>query len=205
MSDLVMSLLVAEAPSRQLLFNRRYACHQAVCDATDGGSALWADLSGAGRAPVLRVLSARRLAPVRGWTLRGQRDYPISTISNDDCFRFQITLSPAVKRNGKRYAVWTIGDETRSPHSRIEEWFRPRASAGGFAPEAVEVRAFGFESCQRRSAGTRGSSKIHFGSATIAGKLKVTDADRFHQVASKGIGPQKAFGCGLLLLKRIGD
>lgn len=37
----------------------------------------------------------------------------------------------------------------------------------------------------------------------FSGRLRVTDAERFAQAVARGIGPGKAYGCGLLLPKRI--
>jgi CRISPR system Cascade subunit CasE len=35
------------------------------------------------------------------------------------------------------------------------------------------------------------------------GRLKIVDADRFKQALFEGIGSAKAFGCGLMLVRRI--
>ena len=35
------------------------------------------------------------------------------------------------------------------------------------------------------------------------GKLKIVDSDRFKKALFQGIGSAKAFGCGLMLVKRI--
>jgi len=37
----------------------------------------------------------------------------------------------------------------------------------------------------------------------IEGKLKIDDKDRYKKALFQGIGPAKAFGCGLMLVKRI--
>ncbi|MBU4427334.1 MAG: type I-E CRISPR-associated protein Cas6/Cse3/CasE, partial [Proteobacteria bacterium] len=35
------------------------------------------------------------------------------------------------------------------------------------------------------------------------GKLKIVDADRFKKSLFNGIGSAKAFGCGMMMVKRI--
>ncbi|MBL7991011.1 MAG: type I-E CRISPR-associated protein Cas6/Cse3/CasE [Candidatus Kapabacteria bacterium] len=42
-----------------------------------------------------------------------------------------------------------------------------------------------------------------FSTLDITGLLRVTDTDTFHTVLAKGIGHGKAFGCGLLLIRRL--
>lgn len=48
----------------------------------------------------------------------------------------------------------------------------------------------------------RGIRKTGYSSIDFTGKLEVTDVDRFVTVLFTGIGRAKAFGCGLLLVKR---
>ena len=40
-------------------------------------------------------------------------------------------------------------------------------------------------------------------STAIEGKLKIVDPDRFKQALLQGIGSAKAFGCGLMLVRRV--
>ncbi len=42
-----------------------------------------------------------------------------------------------------------------------------------------------------------------FSSLDLTGEVVVTDADRFTHLLMEGIGPAKAFGCGLLLVRRL--
>lgn len=48
--------------------------------------------------------------------------------------------------------------------------------------------------------GSRGGKLV---TVTFEGVLKVTDAERLTDLLSAGIGPAKAFGCGLLLVRRL--
>lgn len=49
--------------------------------------------------------------------------------------------------------------------------------------------------------GSRGGKLV---TATFEGELRVSDPDRLAALLENGIGPAKAFGCGLLLVRRIG-
>ena len=48
-----------------------------------------------------------------------------------------------------------------------------------------------------------GGTSIRLGLLDIAGTLAVTDADKLVQTLMNGVGPAKAFGCGLLLVRRV--
>jgi CRISPR system Cascade subunit CasE len=56
---------------------------------------------------------------------------------------------------------------------------------------------------QYRLLKARGKSPIRFSSLDFDGVLTVTEPDRLCQTLFDGIGPAKAFGCGLLLVRRI--
>lgn len=49
----------------------------------------------------------------------------------------------------------------------------------------------------------KGSRSGKLVTVTFEGVLKVTDAERLTDLLSAGIGPAKAFGCGLLLVRRL--
>ncbi|WP_407560051.1 type I-E CRISPR-associated protein Cas6/Cse3/CasE [Streptomyces sp. 184] len=52
----------------------------------------------------------------------------------------------------------------------------------------------------RHSFAKKGSRRVTFYSATFEGHLRVTDADTFTATLLTGVGPAKAYGCGLLTL-----
>jgi CRISPR system Cascade subunit CasE len=47
----------------------------------------------------------------------------------------------------------------------------------------------------------KGGNRISFSSIDCSGCLTVTDTARFESALMKGVGPAKAFGCGLLLIR----
>ncbi len=81
-------------------------------------------------------------------------------------------------------------------------WLTDRSSACGFTflPDQVAVVSYQ----QHRAAGTgRNKRAIQFSTIDFEGVLSVQDAARFRQTLFSGIGKARAFGCGLLLVKRI--
>lgn len=75
------------------------------------------------------------------------------------------------------------------------DWLAARAERHGFALVARSVIA----SAYQQHTGKRG--ELQFSSVDLAGELTVTDAGRFAQALTHGIGRAKAFGCGLLLIR----
>ncbi|UCN14952.1 type I-E CRISPR-associated protein Cas6/Cse3/CasE [Cellulomonas iranensis] len=98
------------------------------------------------------------------------------------------------------------------PHQ--EDWLRHRAAAAGFtvweAPldglgghadaPVLRVTRRGTEQFARR--GTEGA--VTLAVAQFDGVLEVTDADALRRALVAGIGPAKAYGCGLLTLAPVG-
>ena len=78
-------------------------------------------------------------------------------------------------------------------------WLEARAERLGFVIDPRLVRCEGY----RQHRLTRGRGKpVRFSSLDIEGLLTVTDPKRFAETLFSGIGPSKAFGCGLLLVRR---
>lgn len=76
-------------------------------------------------------------------------------------------------------------------------WLQARAERAGFAldAEALAVDAYA------QHGGKRG--ELHFSTVDFRGVLRITDPGRFVQALHQGIGPAKAFGCGLLLVRPL--
>jgi CRISPR system Cascade subunit CasE len=78
-------------------------------------------------------------------------------------------------------------------------WLADRAERNGFALEAVHVDDYR----QHRLAKRGQDQAIRFSTLDYQGILRVLDVERFLDALTHGIGPAKAFGCGLLLVRRI--
>ncbi len=121
-------------------------------------------------------------------------------ISNDRRFMFRLranttrkidtkTRADGKRRHGRRVPV--RGDEARL------EWLHRRANAAGFAVEKNAVRV-----TELASAGGRGSNAVTLAGAIFEGLLVVRDAEQFRAALQTGIGPAKAYGFGLLSIRK---
>lgn len=80
-------------------------------------------------------------------------------------------------------------------------WVEAQGKRLGFAVAEDEVSASGY---QQERFTTRGGQRTEFSRLDFSGRLTVEDPEKFKSALFEGIGPAKAFGCGLLLLRRIG-
>jgi len=127
---------------------------------------------------------------------------------------FSLRVNPVITREGRRHDVvmdrkQATGWRETNPAERpplaelIREagidWLQKRAETAGFrfAPEAVRVEGY------RQHRSRRGGREIRFSTLDFTGLLTVTEPDVFLHKLQQGIGPAKAFGCGLMLLKRV--
>lgn len=76
------------------------------------------------------------------------------------------------------------------------EWLIGRSEALGFSVNHVLVERY------RRLQTRKKDTKMTFGVMDFSGQLTVTDEELFRSSLLKGIGHGKAFGCGLLLIRR---
>lgn len=75
------------------------------------------------------------------------------------------------------------------------DWLIARASGNGFTVVTASVDAY-----QQHRAGKR---NIRFSTVDFSGELLITNPELFRQVLYSGLGHAKAFGCGLLLVKKM--
>jgi CRISPR-associated protein Cas6/Cse3/CasE subtype I-E len=202
-TEYYMSLLAAQRPTMNLIHNRIYECHQVVKDAVGDNRALWADLSNEANAPLLRVLSDHQVQKLRdNWQITDQIRYQIESVAKDDSYRFRIQLSPAIKKEGKRIAVWN-NRPTESVKESVTQWLVQRSEKNGFTLLESAVQNYSNVETHRAKKSPAGTAPISFSIALIEGILNVTDEQLFRKLLVNGLGPQKSFGCGLLLIKRL--
>lgn len=109
------------------------------------------------------------------------------------------------RRNGKRVELRKEADQV--------QWLR-RKGGGAFRllsvranPQVPNVRATEAKLVglpRTASEASAGAKRITLASVLFEGELQVADADRFRQLLTDGIGPGKAYGCGLLSVARTG-
>lgn len=78
-------------------------------------------------------------------------------------------------------------------------WLARQGAAQGFTPEDG-VGVDGYETV--RIARERGEKPIRFGMLDLTGLLTVREPDRFLAALAQGFGRSRAFGCGLMLIRR---
>ncbi len=78
-----------------------------------------------------------------------------------------------------------------------EQWIIRQGARHGF--EVLTVRA---DNYRQPRLGGKGKD-IHFSTLDFTGLLRISEPEAFAQALYQGIGPAKAFGCGLLLVRRV--
>jgi len=93
------------------------------------------------------------------------------------------------RRHGRRVPV-------RGEDGRLD-WLQRRAQNAGFVVERDAVRV-----TELRSASGRGNKAVTLAGALFEGLLVVRDAELFRVALQTGIGPAKAYGFGLLSIRK---
>ena len=110
---------------------------------------------------------------------------------NQGRYLFSLRAYPAVKKAVFNEDGSRKKQGIRVPHSEPEEWLKKKAIENGFEIENVTVT-------KKHS---QNASKGFQMAVDFEGVLTVKDKNLFLNAVSKGIGPSKAYGMGLLLLK----
>ncbi|MGE0516765.1 MAG: type I-E CRISPR-associated protein Cas6/Cse3/CasE [Hyphomicrobiaceae bacterium] len=80
------------------------------------------------------------------------------------------------------------------------DWLAKRGTANGFQVDTSVTSAEGY--LQVRVAHKSGEPPIQFSQIDISGILTVRDPTLLQSILTKGIGKARAFGCGLMLIRR---
>lgn len=80
-------------------------------------------------------------------------------------------------------------------------WLKSRSEKCGFSVNEGDVRVDAYT--QHNFMQGAKKRTISLSTVDYNGVLTVTDKDKFLEALSKGIGPAKGFGCGLMMIKRI--
>ena len=129
-----------------------------------------------------------------------ERDSSIQNLKVGDVIRFNLMAMPVKsisqprqedgsKPRGKRIFLAT-------PEERMD-WLYQKGEKGGFLLlSGTEARktSYGF----RRPTEKGGSFRLPF--TEFAGQMTITDPKSFYKTIQEGIGPERAFGCGLLFI-----
>lgn len=115
-----------------------------------------------------------------------------NSISDGHVYMFNLLCMPC-----KKVADGSSKNSRRKYLSTQEEriqWLQRKGAQGGFQILSV-IEKEGY------SVRTRKSSGFTLRASEFQGSLKVTDEEKFKQCWRKGIGPEKAYGLGLLFIQ----
>jgi CRISPR system Cascade subunit CasE len=160
-----------------------------------------------------------------GLYVLGDRQPPVSPIWHHqsralpefrvgDRLRFTLHANPVIRRkrdDGKTVKLDPIMDrlhgvpsgERASVRMQIAqdvttEWLTRLGAGGGY-----ELQSSVLESYRQRRINRRGGKPVQFGAVDVSGELVVTDADAFAHRLRQGFGSSRAWGCGLMLCRRV--
>lgn len=113
---------------------------------------------------------------------------PEGWLQPEQRYRFRLFANPTVTRDGKRQGL--VSEATQLA------WLARQGERHGFSVEAALVT--GSDVLRSR----KQDSRISVLQACFEGRLQVRDCTALASALREGIGPGKAFGCGLLSLGR---
>jgi CRISPR system Cascade subunit CasE len=196
-----VALCYTEARMRKRL-NDSYAWHRAAWEAfperPNDNRKFLTRIDDRGRFYELMLLSEEK-PTLPGWGQWETKQIKPSFLEHDR-YAFNLRANTTVKRvvrdesgdrkkNGRRTAIYKPGD--------LRDWLERKAQQAGFT-----VEQFAADPPIARPFRKKGKSGKHV-RVDFRGILKVTDSSAFKEAFSKGIGPAKAFGFGMLLLESI--
>ena len=154
--------------------------------------------------------------PGPGWRVEQKTFSP--RLKAGDHLRFILRANPVVSRrddNGKQHRCDLVMDAKTSlkkqgvPREKWPSqaemardaglaWMRAREKANGYKLHEESFTAEGYRQLRFPKKGHRVSIAV----LDLGGLLEVSQPERFVAMLSKGLGPAKGFGCGLMLVKR---
>lgn len=158
------------------------------------------------------TLSARPPAPSELFQTYKVREFaPVLRIG--ESLHFQLQCNPTrTKRNGKRVdivmdALYSVPPEERAKKrmmladSEGQAWLAGQGHKAGF--RVIEAKAVDYTA--QLLPGHRGPRKgqPQFGVLDLTGRIEVIDPPAFLTQLPLGFGRAKAFGCGLMLIRRV--
>lgn len=175
-----------------------------------------------GEAPRYYVVSRRTPSQEGGvWQLQTREYEP--QVSAGDRLQFELRANPTVRhgRDGKskrhdvvmeakkkllsarglsRWGDWQGEDKPSLDsvvHDACNDWLKRRGEALGFDLDSESLVVEAYDQHQEKPGQT-----LCFSTVDLTGQLVVTDPVAFQRALLEGIGSAKAFGCGLLLVRR---
>lgn len=135
-------------------------------------------------------------------------------LDEGEIVRFDLRANPTVSRrveggssrrhdvlmDAKRAAAGGGGEPLEQVNAAGLRWLVDRSAAWGLSVEAGTVQQSGYQQHKLR----RKSEDITYSSLDYQGLARVSDSKALQHALCHGVGHAKGFGCGLLLVKRLG-
>jgi CRISPR system Cascade subunit CasE len=172
------------------------------------------------RLPVLYVVSKDQPLRENGFLrIAGVKEYSPQLHVNQN-LAFTARINPVVSRvtegskHSQKHDIWAdakkrgkadrlIGVElSEFIEDEAKNWLVSRAEKFGFSLDRANITLEGYRThCFQKTSRGR---KIRYGTLDYKGILCVADKELFKMTLFNGIGRSKAFGCGLMMVKRVG-
>lgn len=157
------------------------------------------------------VVSQRPPVPfTEAWTVRTKPYSPQLDVGHE--LEFELKANPVVTRQldgkHKRHDVvmdakcraQAEGAQSVSSHALMQSacsaWLKSQGTKHGFSIEEEDLLVEGYVQHSAKQ------GRLRFSSVELRGRLTVTQPDAFHSMLVRGLGHAKAFGCGLMLVRR---
>lgn len=211
----ISKIVFSESAAFKEIFAGGYALHQAVWDLFSDRSDRKRDflyrLEYTGKLPIVYAVSQRAPNDPKGlWRIQSKDYAPKIEIGMK--LGFSVRVNPTVKRDGKRHdVVMDAKYKVRANDSEQEvvaqeliadscgKWLEKRAQEKGF--RILQYRADGYQ--QIRFNKKKDSPPVCYSTVDITGALEVIDHKLFVDMLFNGLGSEKGFGCGLMLIRKI--
>lgn len=199
----------------QLAASGQYRLHQALWNLFEADPDAERDFlyrqEGQSDELVFLVLSRRLPGSDDGlWQVQTKAYAP--RLKSGQCLAFSIRINPVVKRRDdagrqhrhdlvmdlKKTDAGAAGTQAERVQLAARQWLGTRQSQYGF--KLADATVIG-EAYRQWRFGGKGGNRISFSTVDCSGHLTVTDRARFEAALMNGVGPAKAFGCGLLLIR----
>lgn len=196
------------------MFGSEYSVHQAIwrlfADHPDRRRDFLYRLDTIGKRPHVYTVSQRRPANNELWGIETKPYDP--QICQGMRLGFTVRVNPTFKREGKRHDV--VMDQKRQIRLKevdenkftaeivtqsCEEWLNERSEKNGF--KVLQIRVEGYRQQEFHKA--KANNTIRYSTVDFMGVLEVIDEKSFKSMLLDGIGPEKGFGCGLMLVRRV--
>ena len=212
---IISKIVLNKSAAFKETFTGEYALHQSVWDLFSDNPDRRRDflyrLECLGRMPLVYVVSDRLPNNTEGlWRIETKEYAP--KLEKGMKLGFNMRVSPTIKRKGKRHdVVMDAKYKARMNGSNREvstqdlivdscgKWLEKRAHENGF--KILQFRADGYQQIQFNK--IKGTKPVRYSTVDIIGLLEVVDQKLFSDVLFKGLGPEKGFGCGLMLVRKV--